>query len=244
MIKPDDFFDMNSLDSVLSDLFENVDRVWDVLAKIDAYLATIFPDQAAILGDVHPEAVLINREQIYIGKGTVVEADSYITGPAYIGDNCEIRQGAYLRGNVIAGKGAVLGHTCEFKNSVLLPGAHAAHFAYVGDSVLGCRVNLGAGTKLSNLTVSSDRVKAATGQRPTIKILIPGQTELVDTGLAKFGAVLGDDVKTGCNAVLNPGCVVGPGTMIYSNVSLPKGYWAGGKIIKLRQQLEEVPLRD
>ena len=137
----------------------------------------------------------------------------------------------------------MLGHASEFKNAVLLSGSHAGHFAYVGDSILGHRVNLGAGTKLSNLGVLSDKSKIEMGQRPTIKIPLGGPTEPLDTGLTKLGAILADDVQTGCNAVLNPGCLVGRGTLIYANVSLSKGYWPANKIIKLRQQLELADLK-
>jgi NDP-sugar pyrophosphorylase family protein len=243
MIHPADFFELGDLESIFPTLFEGVEQVWELLNRIEPFLAGIFPRQAAILGQVEVGAILLNPESIYIGRGTHVEAGAYIKGPVYLGDNCEVRHGAYLRGQVIAGDGCVLGHASEFKNALLLPGSGAPHFAYVGDSILGRRVNLGAGTRLSNLGIPSDRAKTAAGRRPTIKISLPGRSEPVDTGLAKLGAILGDDVKTGCNAVLNPGCLVGPGTLIYSNVSLPKGYWAGGKIIKLRQQLEEVALR-
>jgi len=243
MVHPDNFFESGDLASTFPGLFDGIEQVWELLDRINPFLAGIFPQQAAILGQVDAGATLLNPEKIYIGKGTRVEAGAYIKGPAYIGEDCEVRHGAYVRGQVIAGDGCVLGHASEFKNALLLPGSGAPHFAYVGDSILGRRVNLGAGTKLSNLGVPSDRAKATGGRRPTIKISLPGHTEPVDTGLAKLGAILGDDVKTGCNAVLNPGCLVGPGTLIYSNVSLPKGYWAGGKIIKLRQQLEEVVLR-
>jgi NDP-sugar pyrophosphorylase family protein len=243
MIKPDDFFDLPDTEKFLPGFFEGINKVWEILTRIEPYLASLFPKQAAILGQVDAEAVLVNTESIYIGKGTHVQAGAYISGPAYIGSNCQVRQGAYIRGAVIAGDNCVLGHASEFKNALLLPGSHAAHFAYVGDSVLGHRVNLGAGTKLSNLGVLGDRYKAKTGQRPTIKIRIPGMTDPVDTGLAKLGAILGDDVQTGCNVVTNPGCLVGRGTLVYPNVSLPKGYWAAGKIIKLRQELEQVILR-
>lgn len=244
MFKLDDFFDLSDLDESLQELFEGIDsEIWKVLSRLESHLAGLFPKQAAILGQVDSSAYLVNRDSIYIGQDTRVEAGAYIAGPAYIGANCQVRHGAYIRGLVIAGDNCVLGHASEFKNALLLPGSHAGHFAYVGDSILGHRVNLGAGTKLSNLGVLSDKSKAKMGQRPTIKIPLRGLAEPVDTGLTKLGAILGDDVQTGCNAVINPGCLVGRDTLIYPNVSLPKGYWAAGKIIKLRQQLEEVEFR-
>jgi len=245
MITIDDFFDLSALDESFQGLFEGIDSdIWKILSRLETHLANLFPKKAAILGQVDSGAYLVNSDSIYIGPGTRVEAGAYIAGPAYIGANCQVRHGAYVRGPVIAGDNCVLGHASEFKNALLLPGSHAGHFAYVGDSILGHRVNLGAGTKLSNLGVLSDKSKADVGQRPTIKIPIPGATERADTGLTKLGAILGDDVQTGCNAVLNPGCLVGRETLIYANVSLAKGYWAAGKIIKLRQQLDVVELRN
>jgi NDP-sugar pyrophosphorylase family protein len=242
MLKPDDFFDLSHLDDPFVGLFSDVDQVWELLVKLDPYLKSLFPHQAAILGQVDTGATLVNPEQIYIGPGTHVEAGVYIAGPTYIGANCQVRHGAYIRGSVIAGDNCVLGHASEFKNALLLPGSHAAHFAYVGDSILGHRVNLGAGTKLANLEVLSDLHKAKTGRRPTIKIRVTDMPEPVDTGLTKMGAIFGDDAQAGCNTVTNPGCLIGRGTLVYPNVSLPKGYYAAGKIIKLRQQLEEVAL--
>jgi len=174
---------------------------------------------------------------IVIGPGTVVEPGAYIVGPTLIGANCKIAQGAYIRGNAIIGAGSVVGHATEVKNSIFLPGAHAPHFNYVGDSILGRGVNLGAGTKLSNLTVVSVK-DAATGKRPTIHLSIDGES--YDTGLAKLGAILGDDVQTGCNSVLNPGVLIGPRTLVYPNLSLPKGYYPADAIIKLRQAVEIV----
>ena len=115
-----------------------------------------------------------------------------------------------------------------------LPHAAAPHFAYVGDAILGHRVNLGAGTKLSNLGILSAK-DPTTGRRPTIKLTIDDQ--VYDTGLTKLGAILGDDAQTGCNAVLNPGCIVGPRTLVYANASLRKGYHPADSIIKLRQNL-------
>jgi len=136
--------------------------------------------------------------------------------------------------------GAILGHTSEAKNALFLPHAHAPHFNYIGDSILGHHVNLGAGTKLSNLGVLSEKDKM-TGKRPSIKLFIKGQD--FDTELAKFGAVLGDGAQTGCNSVLNPGCVIGRNSLIYANTSLRKGYYPPNSIVKLRQQMEIVTRR-
>jgi NDP-sugar pyrophosphorylase family protein len=124
----------------------------------------------------------------------------------------------------------------------LLDETSAAHFAYVGDSLLGYKVNLGAGTKLSNFGLLSEQAARSEGHR-IVKLRIPEfSSSVIDTGLLKLGAILGDGVRTGCNVVAHPGCLVGPGTLVYPQVSLGKGYWHGGRIIKLRQQLEQAPL--
>ena len=135
------------------------------------------------------------------------------------------------------GDGCTLGHASEIKHSIMLNDAGAPHFSYVGDIILGARVNLGAGTKLSNLTLVSQK-DSITGKRPTLNITIDGDT--FDTRLTKMGAIMGDDSQSGCNAVLNPGCLVGPRTLIYSNVSLRKGYYPPDSIVKLRQSIEIV----
>jgi len=147
-----------------------------------------------IEGDVDPRAILIGN-QIYIAQGAVVEAGAYIKGPTVIGAGTEVRHGAYIRGDVIVGRQCVVGHTTEVKHSLFFDHAKAGHFAYIGDSILGNRVNLGAGTKLANLKV------------------VPGNVG--DTGLRKIGAIIGDDCELGCNAVTSPGTIIGKGSIIY-----------------------------
>jgi UDP-N-acetylglucosamine diphosphorylase / glucose-1-phosphate thymidylyltransferase / UDP-N-acetylgalactosamine diphosphorylase / glucosamine-1-phosphate N-acetyltransferase / galactosamine-1-phosphate N-acetyltransferase len=237
MIHTSDFFDISNLDPIFVELLELSDYPWDILKNIPIILSKYLKNESGIFGSVDKDARLINKSQIYIGSGTIVEAGAYIIGPAYIGKNCEVRHGAYIRGNVIVGSNCVLGHTSEFKNSVMLNESHAPHFAYVGDSVLGSRVNLGAGTKLSNLGIHSTKDKIS-GERPTIRINVPEiSQEPIDTGLSKMGAILGDDVQTGCNVTTNPGCLIGKRTIIYANLSLLKGFWQPNQIIKLRQNL-------
>jgi bifunctional UDP-N-acetylglucosamine pyrophosphorylase/glucosamine-1-phosphate N-acetyltransferase len=182
----------------------------------------------------------VSERHVYVAEGARIEPGAYVLGPAYIGPGAVVRHGAFVRENVIMLAGSVLGHAGEAKNSLFLPGAHAPHFNYVGDSILGRGVNLGAGTKLSNLTVLSEK-DPETGKRPTIVLSWNGQT--VDTGLAKLGAILGDGAQTGCNAVLNPGALVGPRSLIYANLSLRRGIYPADTIIKLRQTIEEVRRR-
>jgi len=175
------------------------------------------------------DSFVLEGYRIFIGRGSYLEAGAMIKGPCLIGENCAVRQGAYLRGNVILGDGAGVGHASEVKGSLLLDHAEAPHFNYVGDSVLGRRVNLGAGTKLANLELRSPAEKAS-GSWPSIQIPIEG--ELVDTGMTKLGAILGDDVEAGCNAVTAPGTLIGKHSWIYPNVTVRKGFYPPGTILK------------
>jgi len=154
-----------------------------------------------------------------------------IEGPIWIGANVEIRPGAYLRGGVWIGDGAIIGASSEIKHSILLPGARAPHLNYVGDSMLGSGVNLGAGTILSNFRHDGG------------EIVIPTPTGSLATGRRKLGALLGDGVKTGCNCVLHPGVIVGSGSGLYPGVHLRSGIYAEETLIKLRQDLTFTPLR-
>lgn len=234
MLGPHDFFDLDDFE--FASIFSPEDWVWRALADLPEWLARWFEHNAAeIRGQISPAANL-HGDNISIGEGTVVEDGVSITGPTVIGKHCEIRQGAYIRGDAIIGDGAVLGHASELKGSIMLNGAKAPHFAYVGDSILGNEVNLGAGTKLSNLAVSSE--KDSTGKRPTIHIPIDGA--LIDTGLSKLGAIIGDWSQTGCNSVTNPGTLIGRRTLVYANTSLAKGYYQDNRIVKLRQTLDIV----
>jgi NDP-sugar pyrophosphorylase family protein len=146
-----------------------------------------------------------------------------IKGPVWIGRDCEVRQGAYLRGGVIAGDGCVLGNSCEFKNCLLFNEAKIPHFAYVGDSILGYHAHLGAGVVLSNLKITEGNVE----------LMISGNR--IDTGLRKFGAIFGDYAEAGSNCVLNPGSVLGRRAQLYPGVSW-RGVCASNTIVKLQQQ--------
>ncbi len=171
-------------------LFDPNKPAWNALKKLHDYLLTL--PLGKIEGDVNELATLIHPELISIGKNTVVEAGAYIVGPAFIGENCQIRHGAYLRGDVFTENNCVIGHATEAKNAIFLEKAQAGHFAYVGDSILGKHVNLGAGTKCANLRFDRKNVK------------VKG----LDTGLRKFGAIFGDGAQTGCNVVTNPGTLM------------------------------------
>ena len=239
MLSASDFFDLDATQHTA--FFSNTTFVWDAINRIDNYVQSLLESEFTPNSDswhVHSSTVI--EGDVYIGDGTSIAPGVYIKGPAVIGKNCQLQQGAYLRNGVVLGDNAVAGHATEIKHSVLLENAHAPHFAYVGDSILGRNTNLGAGTKLSNLPVNSDK-DPETGKRLTIKLTIEG--EVYDTGLSKFGVILGDDAQTGCNAVTNPGCVIGARTWVYPLVSLSKGYYPPDSLIKLRQQIEIVEKR-
>ncbi|MCP4229803.1 MAG: glucose-1-phosphate thymidylyltransferase [bacterium] len=226
MLKIDEFFDLSQ--TAFAQYFDGLRYPWDILKSLPEIAASF--DQYLIKGDVMDGAHILGAD-IAVGPGTVVEPGAVIKGPTVIGANCEIRAGAYIRGNTIIGDGGIVGNSSEVKNALFLEGAAAPHFNYVGDSVLGRKCNLGAGVKLSNWKIAADK-------NVTLRI----DDETVDTGLQKFGAVLGDFVEIGCNSVLNPGTVVGANTLIYA-VSNVRGYIPGDSIVKLKQTQQVVEKR-
>ncbi|MCE5198666.1 glucose-1-phosphate thymidylyltransferase [bacterium] len=238
MLRPEDFFDLEDFE--FKGLFDDCQYVWEALSKVGRfaleYIMNVDGDNT-IFGTVMSGAHVDDRNAVVIGEGTVVETGAFVQGPAIIGKNCQIRHGAYIRGDVVIGDNCVVGHTSELKNCIMLDTAQCPHFAYVGDSILGRKVNLGAGTKLSNLPVVSTKDQK-TGKRPTIKIEVDGK--VFDTGLSKLGAIIGDRSQTGCNTVTNPGCLIGRDVLVYANVSLRKGYYPDNRIIKLQQDLTMV----
>ena len=234
MLSPDDFFPSIKNDPGFIALTHNVEYVWEILNNIKSFINKNIIESHTIEGIIEPGAY-INNDSVKICQGAIIESGAYIKGPAYIGENVIVRHGAYIRDNAILMKGSIAGHATEIKNSILFPKACAPHFNYVGDSILGAHTNLGAGTKLSNLTILSEK-DPVTGKRPTIKIQV--DTDEYDTGLTKLGAILGDRTQTGCNSVLNPGCLVGPNSLLYANISLRKGYYPPNSLIKLRQTTE------
>lgn len=234
MLHPSDFFDLS--DESVAIFFESCDLVWQALPHIGRHVARLTGSKQLLLGEISPDAT-IGDNPIYIGRHARIEPGAYVHGPAYIADGAVVRHGAFVRENVILMPGSVLGHASEAKNSLFLPGAHAPHFNYVGDSILGHRVNLGAGTKLSNLGILSYK-DPDSGKRPSITLNVDGH--VYDTGLAKMGAILGDDAQTGCNAVLNPACLIGSRSLVYANLSVRKGYHPPDSIIKLRQTVRRI----
>jgi len=236
-----------------SRLFAYLDLPWEALPALDAYLDMLLAedplaDGASEADGTEPRKDPFHRGDlrvgprtriepgvriegtVHIGADCVVETGAYIRGPAWIGDRCEIRQGAYLRGVVLAGDGAVLGHASEFKRCVLLEGAQVPHFNYVGDSILGVKAHIGAGVILSNVRLDKRSVRAALLGAGTAENADAGgageaaRPAYLDTGLEKFGALLGDACEVGCNSVLNPGTILGARCRV-APVSRVKGTW-------------------
>jgi UDP-N-acetylglucosamine diphosphorylase / glucose-1-phosphate thymidylyltransferase / UDP-N-acetylgalactosamine diphosphorylase / glucosamine-1-phosphate N-acetyltransferase / galactosamine-1-phosphate N-acetyltransferase len=198
-------------------LFREDGAPWQALDQLAGYLRGL-PELGQIEGRVHPGAWLIHPELIHIGAGTVVEAGAYICGPCWIGKDCQVRHGAYLRGDLVTGDRCVIGHATEVKGSIFLDGAQAAHFAYVGDSILGNRVNLGAGTKLANLRFDHGEVS------------IQHEGHQLATGRRKLGALIGDGAQLGCNCVAAPGTILGREVWVYPNVTCRGLVPAGARV--------------
>ena len=206
------------------------DAPWELLGEpLDEVLAAL--PSSAIEIRLSPEVHLAG-DRIAIGKGTRIGPGVAIEGPIQIGREVEIRPGAYLHSGCWVGDRCVVGASSEIKHSILFPAARAPHLNYVGDSILGAGVNLGAGTVLSNF------------RHDGAPIRVPAGDEGLDTGRRKLGAILGDAARTGCNCVLHPGTVVGRGTSIYPGVQLRAGVWGADRIVKLRQEIVEVEHRD
>jgi NDP-sugar pyrophosphorylase family protein len=209
-------------------VFADEQPVWAALGeRLKSYLESW--SDWSMAGEL-PSGVHVLGDRIFMAPDCSVEPGAVIIGPAVIGRGVTIRTGAYVRQNVILGDGSLVGAHSEVKGSVLLPGAKAPHQAYVGDSILGRDVNLGAGTICSNVKNIGREVTFRAGG------------EVVKTGLRKFGAVLGDGSKTGCNTVLNPGVLMGPGSVTYPNASLRGGYYPAGTLVKVRQEQRMVEM--
>lgn len=208
-------------------LFESQKYVWDALKQIASYLQ--FRLKPAVLGEMLGKPFISN--QVFIGTGTVVEQGAVLKGPAWIGQNCHIRSGCYVRENVIVGDGVVMGNSCEFKNSIIFDEAQVPHFNYVGDSILGYKAHLGAGVILSNVKLDHS------------EIIVAVDDERIPTGLTKFGAIVGDRTEIGCNAVINPGSIIGRDCIIYPCTSF-RGILAEKNIARAAQQMQILPRRD
>jgi NDP-sugar pyrophosphorylase family protein len=224
MFAPSDFFDLSQTEYAA--IFDGCGHAWEALSKIAEFLAA----RLKPIRQHTCEGRAFIGERVSIGEGTVVEEGAMIKGPAIIGRHCQIRHNAYIRENVILGDHCVVGNSTEVKNSLFFNEAQAPHFNYVGDSILGHHAHLGAGVKISNFSLFGK----------TIAVEIDGRH--FDTGLRKFGALLGDGSEIGCNAVLNPGSIIGRRGVIYPNVCW-RGALGAGMIVKNKAGQEIVAAR-
>ena len=218
-----DLFDLAQTEHAA--IFDGCHYAWEALKKIEPRLARVpkqnppprFP--GASIGD-----------RVIIGEGTVVEPGALIKGPAIIGKNCQIRHNAYIRENVLIGDDCVIGNSSELKNALLFNGVQTPHFNYIGDSILGYKAHTGAGVICSNL-------KSLPGN---VTIQVDGQP--LDTGLRKFGALIGDGAEVGCNSVLNPGSILGRGAIVYPGVNW-RGFLPEHRLAKNKAEVEVVVKR-
>ena len=220
MFKAADLFDLTQTEHAA--IFDGCNQAWEALKKIEPYLAQVARQNPP---RKFPGASIGNH--VVIGKGTIVEPGAMIKGPAIIGKNCQIRHNAYLRENVIIGDDCVVGNASELKNALLFNGAQAPHYNYIGDSILGHQAHLGAGVKISNIRLLPGNV------------MVELDGVITDTGLRKFGALLGDGAEVGCNAVLNPGSILGRDAMVYPNVFW-RGFLPANNIAKNKAEIEVV----
>ena len=209
----------NLEETIAGKLFEGAEYPWEVLPKISAFIVE--------LGNTLSSEDYEKRgENVWVAKSAKVAPTAYINGPAIIGKDAEIRHCAFIRGNAIVGEGAVVGNSTELKNVVLFNKVQVPHYNYVGDSILGYRAHMGAGSITSN--VKSDKTL----------VVVKDTEEQIATGLKKFGAMLGDCVEVGCNSVLNPGTVVGRNSQIYPT-SCVRGVIHENSIYKKRGEIAE-----
>ena len=207
-----------SLDQTIAkDIFNGVTYPWEVLPKISNFIlelgATLSEDEYEKRG-----------ENVWVAKSAKVAPTAFINGPAIIGKDAEVRHCAFIRGNAIVGEGAVVGNSTELKNVILFNKVQVPHYNYVGDSVLGYKSHMGAGSITSN--VKSDKKL----------VVVKAGEEKIETGMKKFGAMLGDEVEVGCGSVLNPGTVVGNHSNIYP-LSSVRGFVPANSITKNRAKL-------
>lgn len=183
-------------ETMAADLFKGAEYPWELLPKISSFIVE--------LGKTLPTDKFTQvKEHVWVANSATVAPTAFINGPAIIDEEAEIRHCAFIRGNAIVGKGAVVGNSTELKNVILFNKVQVPHYNYVGDSILGFKAHMGAGSITSN--VKSDK---------TLVVVKNGE-EKIETGLKKFGAMLGDNVEVGCNSVLNPGTVIGRNSNVY-----------------------------
>lgn len=205
--------------TIAKDLFEGLTYPWEALAKISDFIKKIGPT-------LDPEKFEQRGENIWVAKSATVALTAFLNGPLIIDEEAEIRHCAFVRGSAIVGKGSVVGNSTELKNVVIFNSVQVPHYNYVGDSILGYKSHMGAGSITSN--VKSDK---------TLVVVKDGD-EKIETALKKFGAMLGDYVEVGCNSVLNPGTVIGSHSNVYP-LSSVRGVVPANSIYKNRNEVVE-----
>ncbi len=209
----------NLEETIAKDIFTDIDYPWEILPLIGEFTRK--------LGEtLSTEEYTKQEDAVWIAKSATIAPTASITGPCIIGRNTEVRPGAFIRGNVIVGENCVVGNSTELKNVILFNNVQVPHYNYVGDSILGYKSHMGAGSITSN--VKSDKTK----------VTIAYQGEKLPTGLKKMGAMLGNYVEVGCNSVLNPGTIIGPNTNIYP-LSSVRGYIPKNCIFKKQTNIVE-----
>lgn len=216
-LRVEDLLDLSK--TISAGIFEGLEYPWEALPKIKEFILK--------MGETLSEDVYEKRgEDIWIAKSARIAPTAYINGPVIICPNAEIRHCAFIRGSAIIGENAVIGNSTELKNCIIFDNAQVPHYNYVGDSILGYKAHLGAGSITSNL--KSDKSL----------VTIPEGDSRLTTGLKKFGAVVGDNVEVGCNSVLNPGTVIGRNTNIYP-LSMVRGVVEENSIYKKKGEIAE-----
>lgn len=208
-------FDLN--ETIAAELFKDAVYPWELLPEISSFILALSKTLPA-------EKFTQVKENVWIANSATVAPTASINGPVIIDEEAEVRHCAFIRGNAIVGKGAVVGNSTELKNVILFNKVQVPHYNYVGDSILGFKAHMGAGSITSN--VKSDK---------TLVVVKSGEQEM-ETGLKKFGAMLGDHVEVGCNSVLNPGTVIGRNSNIYPT-SMVRGCIPAGSIYKKRGEI-------
>lgn len=206
-------------ETIAAELFAGIKYPWEVLPKIHDFIISL---GEKLPRDIYEEC----GEHIWIAKNAKVAPTACLNGPLIIDEDAEVRHCAFVRGNAIVGKGAVVGNSTELKNVILFNKVQVPHYNYVGDSILGYKAHMGAGSITSN--VKSDKTL----------VVVKGEGFSIETGLKKMGAMLGDNVEVGCNTVLNPGTVIGRNTNIYP-VSMVRGVIPAGSIYKKAAEIAQ-----
>ena len=208
-VKCQDLFTFNS--DLFENLFSGTFYPWELLPSLSCIISDMIKNGI--------EGYKLIGDDILVGEGTVIAPTAHIEGPTIIGKNCNVRHGAFLRGAVLIGDSCVIGNSTEVKNSILMDGAQAPHFNYVGDSILGEKAHLGAGVICSNLRSDGKPAEVRLGAIS------------ITTGLRKLGAILGDNAEIGCGTVLCPGTVIGRSTTVYP-LTLARGVYPSDSIVK------------